>query len=337
MTNLFVGGEDIEFGLVSAVVNTADPGARFDPTYARCSLKPTADVGIIHDFKDDLSAYIAINNGMQYGYRWRGGGGGFTFGSNIICFYRNFIPFFQVRQRGAAGQMGATTYDNTGSATDYAGSVIAQSASHTEQVFEIKIGNPGYIRWWIGGVLWWSFTGNTDALGATASGTLLNRAIWGNGNSNGDSDFSEIMVTSLDDSRLGKRLNTLYATADGFNTAWNGGFGDIDEITENTADSINTPTNGAKETHIYTDPAALGVGVGIQDIVISTKMQSQVGSPQHAKGLIRLAGTDYESPMQSVPNTPNNNQFYFRQSPATSAPWTTTEASNAEYGLTAVT
>lgn len=334
MTNLMVGGEDIEYGMISAVVNTGGGGVRFDPDYARCSLRPTADVGIIHDFNDypELVAALLADNAFWYGYRWRGGGGGFTFGNNIITFYKGDIAFFQVCQRGGAGECGTRTYDGL-VWTEYPGSIIAQSGSHTEHTFRIRVGNPGWIRWYIAGVLWWAFEGNTAALGGGSA--PMNKTVRGAANANGDSDFSELMVTSDDDSRLGKRLKTHAPIADGDHTDWDSGFGEIDEVTEATADAISTNTAGDKSNFVLEDLPPEIPGTIPQGIIISAKVQSQVGAPQNVKGLITTGGVDFESAQKLANPVPKIRQFSFPLNPSTGLPWTRAEVNALKAGLTA--
>lgn len=313
MTILFGGGEQNEFGFISGAMNTGV--GTFDPNYARCSIRPAAVVQ--HTFDEDLAAGLAamVVKEIWYGYRWRGGGGSFNSSADIFVFHGPGGPFFRVRGGGGAANMLAD-YSIDGGATwnPQAASDIAQSATPVEHTFRIKLDAvAGRLEWWIGETLWWSFTGNTAVMA-----TNIVKTVMGVGNSNGDSYFSEIIVTDAAQPRIGMRLATLVPTSNSAaHTAWSGGFADIDEIVEDASDAISTNTPGDIELFGVTDLPALGPGVQPLALIISGKMQTQNTAPQHVKGALRIAGVDYFSPAaKTVDLVPTNKQFIFENDPS---------------------
>lgn len=316
MTILWVGGEQNEFGMISANISTG--AGNFDPAYARCAIHPTADVGARHLYDGRLRAYLdAQTEGDREfwkGYRWRGGGGSLNVTGAMITFYGPAGPFFKIANPFTSNMLQAYTSLNGGATWDpYPLSMIVQGGAPVEHTFRLwSHPTVGRIEWWVGESLWWFFQGNTYAMTTDFTEDVL-----GNPNSNVDSYFSEGIASSRDHARVGMRLRTLVPDSDSAaHSDWSGGYVDIDEIIENAIDSIFTSTPGAIELFGLTDLPALGPGVVPLGLVISSKLQTVGGAPQNAQGAIRIAGTDYFTPSQAISTAPENRQFFFDNDPS---------------------
>lgn len=315
MTVLFGGGEQNEFGMLSGVMSTG--AGQFDPVYARCCLKPTADIGIQHLFDGDLAAFLAAQpagaKDIWWGPRWRGGGGSFAFGNNVLTFYDTIGPYFRLICDGASAVKAQTSLNHGAAWTDYAGSSIAQPGAPAEYSFRMRLAaGDGRIEWWINQTLWWSYLGNTALMGDSPT-----KVVMGGANANGDSYFSEILATSPDQPRLGMRLCTLVPTADSAALdEWTGSFADIDEIVEDFSDSISTQLANKTQLFIVSDLPVLGSGVKPIALIISAKMQTQTSAPQNAQGVVRIGGVNYFGVSKPVSSSPANIQWIWQEDPS---------------------
>ena len=181
----------------------------------------------------------------------------------------------------------------------------------------------GRIAWYKDGNEISSLDGDTLHRGSTGIATIVNLAGYVN-----YSYFSELIVA--DECTVGWQLATSYPTADGTNTAWTGAYGDVDDILDD-ATSIHTGSIANKET--YTGSSVTTTGMTVKAVVVAARARSTGTGPSNIKMDLRPGTTDYVG--SSVALTPGwtSVQEVWDVDPDTSAAWSTSAATSAEFGV----
>lgn len=100
---------------------------------------------------------------------------------------------------------------------------------------------------------------------------------------------SQVIVA--DEPTIGWKLATFVPTGNGANTAWTGGFGDVDEIIYNDGDFISSGTANDVETFTLTGPS-LGT-TQVKAVAVTTRVRRSASGPQNLQHALRVGGTNY--------------------------------------------
>lgn len=336
MTILFAGGENSEVGILSgSMITTA---GKFRATYARGAINSTNENGVIHDFSGALLAYIVAQGTVVdfwYGFQYVGSGGA-VLGSTCCTFSNAGVGFMRIGNPAGTAtgtcQM-ATSPDGT-TWTQYSASNITQPSTPTEWTFRIlRHASTGKFQWYVGGSLWYEFTGNTAALFSTVT-----RCQWGNAGSNNATGISEIVATSSDDTRVGMNCATLYYTGDGHDVDWTNGYADVAELSEDTS-TVKTTTTAAKDSSfLHVNVPTLTPGIIVRAVIVSGKWRTGGTAPPNLYGYLRISGTNYANAptpaaIQSVQAVAYLLQYIWHLSPATGLAFTESEVNALEPGM----
>lgn len=164
-------------------------------------------------------------------------------------------------------------------------------------------------------------------LGNTASASSTNAAV------------SEVIVTDTERNLLYCQVETEAPTADGGDIDGTGSYADVDEAANDGGSAcILMATVGdqqsftaAARTSMYPDGVILAVTVAVD-------MRRGGTSPPRARFYLKIGGVRYYSPIFDVDTAFRGYQYAWDENPATSAPWTPTDANDAalEWGVETV-
>lgn len=206
-----------------------------------------------------------------------------------------------------------------------------QSVPHD---FRCKIDNTvGAFEWWINGVLERSFTGDTDLIASAGCDDVR----IGGFTEFVPSNWTEFIVADV--STLGMRVATLVANGNGANTAWTGGYTDIDENNINDADFISSATATQVETFTLSDLSTAAAALTPVAVVNSFRARNGASGPQNIDPALRTGGTNYFG--SSVPGLSTSfSSGYFNVwqiNPNTGLDWTVSDINGLELGARSAT
>jgi hypothetical protein len=150
-------------------------------------------------------------------------------------------------------------------------------------------------------------------------------------------NYSEVIVA--DEPTIGWRVATIVPNADG-NTVgeWTGGFADVDEITANDSDNLNSTTSNDTETmgatNLSTPAGALN---GYKAVVAQARVKDDGGSsPLQFQFIVRTGGTDYFSSTIALGSSYSSEENLWLVNPGTTNPWTQSEIDAIELGVESI-
>lgn len=220
----------------------------------------------------------------------------------------------------------------TGSAWASIGSFTCyDSTLNTFDVY-IRLGNPGEVRVYLGGVpvmstlvLDTTFGGAVtayDRLRLQNVGNLTNTVI----------RYSEVIVA--DWNTIGSRLVTRIPNAAGTHNAWGGaGFGSVDDLTEDAVMMASGTVDQRFSVNVADFPA-LGAGESIEAVKVGAVAVKDATGPQALNFFTRVSSTDYDvGGDQPAPASIGGLRQVFEVNPATGLAWTVAELNAAEFGV----
>jgi len=102
----------------------------------------------------------------------------------------------------------------------------------------------------------------------------------------------------------------------------------VDEIPPNDGDYNSTATSGYQDVFSHAAPASVGDTV----LAVRANARAYANAGDQIQNLVRVAGTDYPGAAKSPTTSYFSYGHIWQNNPATSAPWTPTEAINAGFG-----
>lgn len=140
------------------------------------------------------------------------------------------------------------------------------------------------------------------------------------------SAFSEVIIA--DEDTRGMRVKTVIAAGDDAAHNWVGTYAEIDEYGD-AADGISAPSDGQTALFTHTNDIALN---NIHSFVIAGRIAA--ATPDGAQGLVRLDGTNYETPFGADLAAGEQSRFaVFGTNPATGLPWTAADINSMSFGI----
>lgn len=304
MDVIFVAGEDIDLAKLNApTISTA--GSTFRAGYARCSLMgtntnawtKTLAVGV-DEFYLSFQGKLTSSNLTVI-----------NFGENAVNLsVRLYIVF--------SGGLGHFRVD------DWAGGAwvtretasAAQSEDLVHYTIHLKRGAAGVGRFefWQGETRTINYTGTLgQAFGS------IGYFWFGSSASNGW--YSEIICHTKDTRSMS--LVTLYPDAAGdVNTFIAGGFGDIDEITEATADVIESDTAGQKA--LFNVSGLVAGSENVLAVIVNNKALAGDSGPQSLIDKIKTGGVEYDGSTNTLSTTYAPQIYVWEKDPGTTDYWT---------------
>lgn len=145
-------------------------------------------------------------------------------------------------------------------------------------------------------------------------------------NSDGMTNFSEFIAA--DEDTRGMRVKTVVPTGDDATHNWNGSYTAIDEY-DDTADGISSGTSG--ETALFAHANDLAMN-NVHSFTIASRVAASASNG--AQGLVRLNGTNYETPfLYPLTAGEQTNFAVFTTNPATGLPFTAAELNSMAFGI----
>jgi hypothetical protein len=193
----------------------------------------------------------------------------------------------------------------------------------------IKIGVEGLIESFQEGVLVNRWTGDT-----TSIGNISKVRFYGRG---GATRMNQLILA--DYSTINHTIRRRNPTANGTNTGWVGDFSQVDDAPASTigTDVIYTSQSGTKSTFTGAALPATTAGHVIKAVAVAefSKNDGTGQFPQNVRPVLRVAGTDYEGPV-NAPIGPGwkGGVAFWENNPATGAAWANIGDVNAtEFGV----
>jgi hypothetical protein len=130
-------------------------------------------------------------------------------------------------------------------------------------------------------------------------------------------------------------VKTRYVNGNGAQTAWTGDSTGVDELVYSDADGITSAAGNDVETFTQTGPdlednVILAVGLGIRG-------KAGASGPTGQQGVLRIGGTDYTSPTDTLGTGYGAFCPVWETNPATAAAWTGAAAEALEIGVKSIT
>jgi hypothetical protein len=142
-------------------------------------------------------------------------------------------------------------------------------------------------------------------------------------------------VIMADESTIGWRLSTRYASGAGATTDWTGSYTEIDEIVYNDGDFINSSV--ADQVELFTNTGPSLSGYTVRSVAVSARAKRGASGPQNIRMALRSAGTTYFSGSDialGVAYAPV--QTIWETDPATASDFLTSAISTVQFGVKSI-
>jgi hypothetical protein len=251
VTVFFVGGEPSDFTFSGTAWTITQDGTRFRTDRARCALTTTGGSGVKASFTHTalstqwFGAYLHVVPGSS-DTTWTG---------DLLTWTYNGTPRMILRAVTVGGVRTVRLLNVNGTAeTTLATSTVAFPMGLSQLATRFVWNATGQVSIWKGETLLLNFVGNPIPAGVTSSP---------NGISIGSPDsapaasmaVSEVIITNVDSRTMA--VYTLQPSGNGDINQWTGGFGEVDEIIPNEADTVYA--NAAGKRIALTFPVPSGV------------------------------------------------------------------------------
>lgn len=327
MTIYYAGGEIGSLIPSAGSVAESTTAGSYDSNFARCSVQTDSSSEYAespsHTNLTDVWLHLELEQSLSTGtfdgtiFHWLDSGGTAriqinynTTNSTLTLYYYNGASFVStgsvvVPLAGAKQVVDIHAVVNTAS-----GSVVIY-LSGTERV------NSGTI----------DLSGATNLQKFRLFGTSFGTARFFN--------WSQLIVA--DESTIGMRLMTLYASGAGSDSAWgSGSYASIDEIVYDDADLISSASANQVSTFAATLQAAV-TGYTVRAIAVTARAKRDASGPQNLQLALRVSGTNYFSSTLALTLGYGAIVNVWNTSPATSSPWITSELTNIQFGVKSIT
>jgi hypothetical protein len=346
MTNLFFGGEDVDFAPsgVSAITVSTSAGL-FRSTYARCGIGITGQA--VADPPSFLFAppanWSASASSFWVHFQMCPTIAGPSVNNSTLAnaqFLRLLdtagVARLLIRGTGTNGQFKLSTRNAAGTITDLVTSAATAFPAGLAQVdVFVNYGTVGEFSVYINSALAAQYLGDitTNAGGQTFNNHQF--AGWATASAP-VCYISECLVDTAD-----TRAQSLFlanSNTAGTNQAWTGTATNVNATTINDANFVYSPT--AAQIQEY-KPASLPAGAwAIVGVGMSARMLDGASGPTKADFVTRIASTEYLSADRTLTGSFTNYGNYLQTvNPATSSAWALADVAptNMQYGLKSIT
>lgn len=193
----------------------------------------------------------------------------------------------------------------------------------------IKIGTEGLVEAYLEGILVNRWTGDTSSIGNISTVRFHNRG--------GRTYINQLILA--DYSTINHTIRRRTPTGNGANTQWVGDFSQIDDAPASTVgtDVIYTAQSEQKATFTGANMSATTGGHVIKAVAVAefSKNDGTGQFPQNVRPVLRVAGTDYEGPVDAPIGAGwKGGVAFWENNPATGAAWANIGDVNAtEFGV----
>lgn len=229
---------------------------------------------------------------------------------------------------GTAGELDFQYYN--GSAWVSLGTWAFSTGRHQLDIF-VKAKTDGEFRAYWNKVAVAGGTGDFSAFGEITNCSLGHPR----GFASDAARFSQILIADFP--TLFAKVKQSIFTGVGALTAWTGSLSNITENVPDVSTFIYTSTAGAKNT--YTAAARSLTGYEVKGVITQfSGLRGGASAPNSARAIVRISGTDYNGPTQTLAYGNQSYQNQFLTNPATGLAWTPAEAGAAtlEFGVEAL-
>ena len=188
---------------------------------------------------------------------------------------------------------------------------------------------------YIDDVLHEEFTGDTLLYTTPAMDGILLRGATTTLNYAQSSSFSEVIVA--DESTVGWRVATIVPTGAGATGAWTGLWSDVDEVTIDDTDWLESNTNAQVETMVASNLSVAAAAMDVQALAVVARARKGGSGIQQIQMALRTNATDYYSSTLALDPgfIPIDNLWL--TNPDTAAQWTPAEIDAIEIGVKSIT
>lgn len=327
MTILFAGGEMGSFSPSDSTV-VEDTGSHHNTSFARCSIKiplPGA-YALSPVLTSTTSGWLHFDQDMATG------------GSDL-----SYVTAFELLTSAGAARIRMQTdvdvggvkmeYWN-GSAWTAAGSTITGVDLASIQTFDVSWtvnSGTGSIALYIAGTE--RITSGSIDLSGIAN--IAQVKFYGRAGAATERFISQVIFAN--ESTIGMRLMTGYASGAGSDSAWGSGtYASIDEAVYNDVDFIASSTNAQVSTFAMTLNSAV-TGYTVQAVVATARAKKGATGPANLQLAVRASSTNYFSASKALTTGYAPYVEVWETNPATAIAWTVAEATAAQFGVKAIT
>jgi hypothetical protein len=325
MTILFAGGEMGAF--IPATAGAHESTNSYDSSFARCNIfaDKSSDYAESADFGTGTDLYCHFDMAV------RGGGSGSTANARFRWCDGSGTEVIRLTQVYSTNALTLQYYD--GAAWQTAGTAITvdMTVRQTIDIHAVVNSASGSLKLYLSGTERID-SGTVDLSSITSLGKVrcygASVSVLGFG-----TYMSQVIVA--DEPTIGWRLTTVPPTGAGSDTAWTGGYAEIDEVTYSDADFVNSATANQVETfsHSTTVPS----GYSVRGVAVTARANCGASGPQNLQLAIRSGGTNYFSSSNLLDVGYGAFVNIWETDPATSADFTTSALSTLQYGVKSIT
>lgn len=149
-------------------------------------------------------------------------------------------------------------------------------------------------------------------------------------------------VVIADETTIGMRVMTLYASGAGNDTAWTGAYTDIDELAYSDADFINSSVADQVENFAGTLVSSIE-GLNIRAVCVTARAKRGATGPQNFQLNLRSGGANYFSGNKDIDTGYRGLIHVWETNPATGSAWTAAEiatgsstSANIQFGVKSI-
>lgn len=330
MAVLFAGTELEAF--VRSDTSTIEMNNGYDSAYVRSGIR----IGYATSGGDALTKYMdtasfAATSNFWIHFECYATSDNWGSGRKILeCYNASGTALFRVVGNAASSLRGEYWDGSAWTVVGTAGSVPA-NARNTYDI-QVKGGSSGTFKCYVN-------TGASPAASGDASMTLvadITKIRFWNSVSEGAYACYLSQVIVADEPTLFYKLMSRPPAADGANTAWLGGYGDVSEYTVDDNAYISSSTADEVETFTHSSMSLSGT---VKAVVATARATYVSGGPTKMQACIRKSGTNYFGSTITLSTGFEPYVAVFNTDPATSTTWTLTDAAatSTEFGFKSIT
>lgn len=326
MTILFVGGEMGAFIPADSqpIEDIANASARYNSSFARCSTT-VRNASYI-----ESSSFASAQQDIWVHFETARGSGSSNVAARILEVVDNAgVPVFKVEYdtTGAIAQM----YRWTGAAFVAIGGAVSGLDGHL-QTFDIHIEGDsasGTATLYVAGTE--RATGTADL---SAVDDMVKIRHYGRAPSPSDMAYSQVIVAT-GETTIGMRLVTFSATGAGATSQLTGSYASIDEIPYSDGDFIFSDTPNQVSVFAGAPVGAL-TGYNVRAVGVTARANTDGTGPQNIQMAVRSGSTNYFGTTQALDAGMRAFCHIWETDPATTLPWTNTDAAAIQFGVKSI-
>lgn len=224
-------------------------------------------------------------------------------------------------------------YYDIGAGWVQAGSTI-QIDLRTRQTFDLNVvcnSSSGSLNLYTSGTNRISVSLNTTAIAQLNKARF--RAMFDSSGGVTRTNVSQVVIA--DETTVGMKVMTMYASGAGADTAWTGAYTDIDELAYSDADFINSASADQVETFAGTTVSSISA-LNVRAICVTARAKRGASGPQNIQLCLRSAGTNYFSGNKTIDTGYRAIYHVWETDPATAASWTAANAAAIQFGVKSI-